>query len=399
MLNESVSAFFDAELVPNVPRWSEQGYVDREFWTKAGALGLLGASIPEAYGGAGGDIAHDCVIYLAEGHAGDFGFAFSVHNIAVHYILSYGTEEQKRRWLPRLATGELIGAIAMSEPGTGSDLQRVRTRADAHGNDYRVNGSKTFISNGQIANFFLLVAKTDTTQGSKGVSLFGTETDGLEGFRRGRNLDKLGLKAQDTSELFFDDVRICGDDLLGIEPGQGFYQLMRQLPWERLVIALQAVSTSRLALDLTLDYVKERKAFGQRVMDFQNTRFVLAELATKLRVTRAFVDECVVKHLAGELDAATASMAKWWSTQVQCDIVDECLQLHGGYGYMMEFPIAKLYADSRAKKIYGGTNEIMKELIARTLDQEGISACQKIDIYLNPKNKCRFKIAKSFHVR
>ena len=373
MLNESVSDFFDAELVPNVRRWSEQGHVDREFWTKAGALGLLGASIPEAYGGAGGDIAHDCVIYLAEGHAGDFGFAFSVHNIAVHYILSYGTEEQKRRWLPRLATGELIGAIAMSEPGTGSDLQRVQTRAEPNGNEYRVNGSKIFISNGQIANFFLLVAKTDTTgQGSKGVSLFGMETDGLEGFRRGRNLDKLGLKAQDTSELFFDDVRLSGDDLLGLEPGQGFYQLMRQLPWERLVIALQAVSTSRLALDLTLEYVKERKAFGQRIMDFQNTRFVLAELATKLQVTRAFVDECVVKHLAGELDAATASMAKWWSSQVQCDIVDECLQLHGGYGYMMEFPIAKLYADSRAQKIYGGTNEIMKELIARSLDQEGI---------------------------
>ena len=211
---------------------------------------------------------------LAEGYAGDFGFASSVHNIAVHYILSYGTQEQKRRWLPRLATGELIGAIAMSEPGTGSDLQRVRTWADAHGNEYRVNGSKTFISNGRIANFFLLVAKTDTTQGSKGVSLFGMETEGLEGFRRGRNLDKLGLKAQDTSELFFDDVRLSGDDLLGIEPGQGFYQLMRQLPWERLVIALQAVSMSRLALDLTLEYVKERKLFGQRVMDFQDAAFV-----------------------------------------------------------------------------------------------------------------------------
>ena len=295
-----------------------------------------------------------------------------MHNIAVHYILTYGTEDQKLRWLPRLATGELVGAIAMSEPGTGSDLQRVQTRADPDGNEYRVNGSKIFISNGQIANFFLLVAKTDTSEGSKGVSLFGMETDGLEGFRRGRNLDKLGLKAQDTSELFFDDVRLSGDDLLGLEPGQGFYQLTRQLPWERLVIALQAISVSRLALDLTLEYVQERKAFGQRIMDFQNTRFVLAELVTKLRVTRAFVDECVVKHLAGELDASTASMAKWWSTQVQCDIVDECLQLHGGYGYMMEFPIAKLYVDSRAQKIYGGTNEIMKELIARTLDKEGI---------------------------
>ena len=370
MFHASVAGFFEAELEPNVERWSEQGYVDREFWEKAGGLGILGASTPEEFGGAGGTIAHDCVTILAEGHTGDVGFSIAVHNIATHYILTYGTPAQKQRWLPRLATGELIGAIAMSEPGTGSDLQNVKTRATADGNDFVVNGSKIFISNGQIANLFLLVAKTESGEGAKGVSLFCVETDGLEGFRRGRKLEKLGLKSQDTSELFFEDVRVSADDLLGLEAGQGFYQLMKQLPWERLIIAVQAVGISELALDLTLKYVKERKAFNKRIMDFQNTRFVLAELHTKLEVTRAYVDKCIGLHLAGELDASAASMAKWWASQVQCDIVDECLQLHGGYGYMMEYPIAKLYADSRVQKIYGGTNEIMKELIARNLDSK-----------------------------
>ena len=371
LLEESVGGFFDNDLVPNISRWQDQGQVDREFWTKAGQLGLLGASIPEAYGGSGGTFAHDAVIYYKMGHTGDFGFGFGVHNIAAHYVLAYGTEEQKQRWLPRLCSGELVGAIAMSEPSTGSDLQNIKTRAEKDGNGYKINGSKIFISNGQVANFFMLVAKTDNAKGSKGVSLFGVETDGLAGFKRGRKLDKLGLKSQDTSELFFEDMPVSGDDLIGLEPGQGFYQLMKQLPWERLIIALQALSASEYALKLTLDYVRERKAFDQRIMDFQNTRFKLAELHTKLEVTRAFVDQCLAQQMVGTLTPAQASMAKYWASDVQCEIVDECLQLHGGYGFMMEFPIAKLYADSRVQKIYGGTNEIMKELIARDLDLNG----------------------------
>ena len=371
LLEESATGFFESELVPHIERWEKQGQIDREFWNKAGAMGLLGASVPEEYGGSGGTFAHDAVIYNTLGHTGDLGFGFGVHNIAMHYVLAYGTEEQKQRWLPRLCSGELVGAIAMSEPSTGSDLQNVKTRADKHGNGYKVNGSKTFISNGQIANFFMLVAKTDTSQGSKGISLFGVETDGLGGFKRGRKLDKLGLKSQDTSELFFEDMPLSGDDLIGLEPRQGFYQLMQQLPWERLIIALQAVSICEFAIKMTLDYVRERKAFNQRIMDFQNTRFKLAEVQTKLEVTRAFVDKCLEEQVAGTLSAVKASMAKYWASDIQCEVVDECLQLHGGYGFMMEFPIAKLYADSRVQKIYGGTNEIMKELIARDLDLNG----------------------------
>lgn len=368
LLQEAARRFFEAELVPNKEKWRHQGYVDRDFWRKSGEAGLLAASIPEAYGGVGGTYAHDAVIFLEQARVGDADFGLGVHNIAVHYVLGYGTEEQKERWLPRLASGEMIGAIAMTEPGTGSDLQSVRTSAELDGEHYLINGSKTFITNGQLANLLVLVAKTDRTQKAKGISLIMVETDGLEGFRRGRNLEKIGMKGQDTSELFFEDVRVPRNHLLGTREGQGFYGLMEQLPWERLLISISAVGICDFALQETLAYVRERKAFGRRIAEFQNTRFKLAEAKTKLEVTRAFVDRCLERLLKGELDAATASMAKWWSTQVQCEIVDECLQLHGGYGYMLEYPIAQLYGDSRVQKIYGGTNEIMKELIARALD-------------------------------
>lgn len=368
MLADAARRFFAAELVPHVERWSEQGVVDREFWLKAGEAGLLGATVPEAWGGAGGTLAHDSVICLEHARTADSGWGWGVHNICTHYVVAYGSEEQKARWLPKLASGEFVPSIAMSEPGTGSDLQAVRTSAVRDGDEYVINGSKTFITNGQTSDLVIVVAKTDPTAGARGVSLIMVETGDAPGFRRGRNLDKLGMKGQDTSELFFDDVRVPVANLIGADEGQGFVQLMTQLPWERLIIAIMAVGFSEVMLEETLTYVKERKAFGQRLMDFQNTRFKLAECKTKLEVTRAFVDDCIVKVVAGELDAATASMAKWWAAQVQCEIADECLQLHGGYGYMMEYPIARHYADSRAQQIYGGTREIMKELIARSLD-------------------------------
>lgn len=369
IFGESVGKFFEAELVPHQERWQKQGVVDRNFWLKAGDMGLLGAAISEEYGGFGGTAAHDAVILQSQARTGNVDFGSHVHNIAMHYIQSCGTEEQKRRWLPKMVTGEHIGAIAMTEPSTGSDLQSIKTTALASGNEYILNGSKTFITNGGSADIIVVVAKTDPKQGAKGVSLMIVETDQLEGFSRGANLKKIGMKGQDTAELFFDNVRVPTTNLLGTEEGKGFIQLMQQLPWERLILALMGVGICDFALDETLKYVKERKVFGQRVMDFQNTRFKLAEAKTKLEVTRAFVDQCLEKHLRGELDAPTASMAKYWTSQIQCEIVDECLQLFGGYGYMMEYPIARLYTDARVQKIYGGTNEIMKELIARDLDQ------------------------------
>jgi len=343
--------------------------VDRGFWQKAGDYGLLAASIPEEYGGMGGDCTHDAVIFGMLSYSGDSGFGLHVHNIAVHYILAFGTEEQKQRWLPRLASGELIGGICMTEPGTGSDLQGIRTRADRQGDEYVINGSKTFISNGQVGNFFVVVVKTDMDAGARGISLLGIETEGLKGFIRGNNLEKLGLKAQDTSELFFEDMRIPASNLLGGVEGQGFAQLMNQLSWERLIVAIGSLGASDLAMRETIRYVNERKAFGQPLMQFQNTRFKLAEAKTKLEVTRAFIEKCVGKKLKGTLGAAEASMAKLWASEVQNEIVDECLQLHGGYGYMMEYPIARLYADARVQKIYAGTSEIMKELISRSLTE------------------------------
>ena len=335
---------------------------------KAGEAGILGAAIEEAYGGAGAGISFDAITIYEQARCSDSGWGFGIQSIVIHYIRAYGTEDQKARWLPKLATGEMVAALAMTEPGGGSDVQSVRTSATKTGNEYLITGSKTFITNGQTANLICLAAKTDKDAGASGVSLIMVETDNLEGFRRGKNLSKLGLKAQDTTELFFEDARVPKNNLLGIQEGQGFYQLMNQLPWERLLIGITALGAIDFALEETTRYVRERKAFGTRVMDFQNTRFKLAEMKTKAEVTRSFLNDGIQKLDAGILDASTASMAKWWGSQTQCEIMDECVQLHGGYGYMMEYPITRLYADARVQKIYGGTNEIMKELIARSLD-------------------------------
>lgn len=367
MFADEIEKFLAAELLPNMDRYLEQRFVDRAFWQKAADYGLLGSSIPEEYGGMGGDYSHDAVIFSALGRSGDTGFGLAVHNIAIHYILAIGTEEQKQRWLPRLANGELIGGICMTEPGAGSDLQGIRTRADKQGDEYIVNGSKTFISNGQVGTFFIAAVKTDPAAGARGVSLFGIETEGNEGFLRGSNLEKLGLKAQDTSEMFFENMRVPEKNLLGGVEGLGFGQLMNELSWERLIVAIGCLGASDLAMQETVRYVNERKAFGKPLMQLQNTRFKLAEAKTKLEVTRAFIEKCIEKKIQGRLSAAEASMAKLWASEVQNDIVDECLQLHGGYGYMMEYPIARLYADARVQKIYAGTSEIMKELISRSL--------------------------------
>jgi acyl-CoA dehydrogenase len=368
MLYEMAQRFMADEIAPHYDAYEKNEIVDRSAWEKAGAAGLLCASMPEQYGGAGGSFAHESAIIDAIGHVGVDGFGIVLHNVIVApYILHYGSEEQKKKWLPRLASGELIGAIAMTEPGAGSDLQGVKTRAEKDGNQYRINGSKTFITNGQNANLVIVVAKTDPAQGAKGTSLIVVETDEVEGFERGRNLDKIGLKANDTSELFFNDVRVPTANLLGAEEGQGFVQLMQQLPQERLLIGGQAVAMAERALAVTIDYVKERQAFGRPILDFQNTQFKLAELKTETTIGRVFYNDCVTRHLDGGLDPSTASMAKYWLSDLQGKVVDECLQLHGGYGYMNEYPIARMYRDARVQRIYGGTNEIMKLLIARTL--------------------------------
>jgi acyl-CoA dehydrogenase len=368
LLSDSARRFFLEECAPHYERWEAQGAVDRDMWLKAGETGLLGAEVPEAYGGPGGSFAHDAVITYEANRAGIDGWGGPLHNaIVIPYILHYGSEEQKRRWLPRLVTGELIGAIAMTEPGAGSDLQAIRTTAKRDGNHYLINGAKTFITNGQLANLIVVVTKTDPAAGARGTSLFVVEADEVEGFRRGRTLDKIGLKANDTSELFFDDTRVPADALLGTQEGQGFAQLMQQLPQERLLIAIYAAARIERALAETLAYVKDRKVFGQPVIDFQNSRFVLAECKTEATIAKVFVDHCIERHLQGGLDTATASMAKYWVTDLQCRIIDRCLQLHGGYGYMNEYPIARMYRDARVERIYGGTNEIMKVLIARTL--------------------------------
>lgn len=368
MLEDMTNRFMEEEIAPHYDRYEKQEMVDREAWEKAGAAGLLCASMPEEYGGGGGSYAHEAVIAEAIGHVGVDGFGLALHNsIVAPYILHYGSEEQKKKWLPRMASGELISAIAMTEPGAGSDLQGVKTTALKDGNHYKINGSKTFITNGQHANLIVLVVKTDPTAGAKGTSLIVIETKDLEGFERGRNLDKIGLKSNDTSEMFFTDVRVPTSNLLGTEEGRGFFQLMDQLPQERLLIANQAIAAIERALALTIDYVKERKAFGKSVMEFQNTQFKLAELKTEASVARVFVDHCVKIHLQGDLDAVTASMAKYHTTELQCKVMDACLQLHGGYGYMNEYPIARMFRDARVQRIYGGTNEIMKVLISRSL--------------------------------
>jgi len=368
LFEEEVGKFFSRELAPHVEKWRDQGVVDRWAWEKAGEAGILCASMPEEYGGAGGNFAHEQILMEQQVYAGVEGFGMGLHNcIVAPYIEHYGTEEQKQRWLPKLATGELVAAIAMTEPGTGSDLQSVKTTALQDGNHYVINGQKTFITNGQTANFIIVVCKTDPGEGARGVSLMVVETDEVEGFKRGRNLKKLGNKAQDTSELFFDDVRIPMTNLLGPEEGQGFFQLMEQLPQERHQIAVQGMAAIEAALKLTIDDVKEREAFGKPVIKFQNTQFVLAECKAKATMARVFVDHCTDLLIQKKLDATTASMSKMLISDLENEIIDECLQLHGGYGYMDEYPIAQMYADARVQRIYGGANEIMKVLIARTL--------------------------------
>jgi alkylation response protein AidB-like acyl-CoA dehydrogenase len=369
MFSDAAGKFFQREATPQkIAKWREQGQVDREIWEKAAENGLLGVSIPAEYGGAGGDFRHDVVLVEQIAKNAVEGFALQLHNVIVlPYILLHGTEEQKRKWLPRLCNGELISAIAMSEPGAGSDLQSIRTTAIRDGNGYRINGSKTFISNGQIANFVVVVAKTDPSKGAKGTSLLIVETDVAEGFRRGKTLDKIGNEAQDTSELFFDDVWVPADHLLGLEEGRGFLQLMAELPRERLLMAISGVNTMERAINATVDYVKQRKAFGQTVFDFQNTQFKLAEAKAKATVAKVFVNDCIAKALDGTLDNTTSAIAKMWVTDTEWQIVDDCLQLHGGYGYVNEYPIAHMFRNSRVQRIYGGSNEIMKVLIARSL--------------------------------
>jgi acyl-CoA dehydrogenase len=368
LLEEQARRFIDAQFVPHLERWNEEGMYDREVWAKAGAAGLLCASMPEQYGGAGGSFAHEVAINRALSLAGFDAFGAPLHSgIVAPYILHHGTEEQKRRWLPRLATGELVGAIAMTEPGAGSDLQGVRTRAARHGNGYVLDGAKTFISNGQHANLVIVVAKTDPAAGAKGISLMVVETDEVQGFRRGRKLKKLGFDAADTSELFFEDVALPAESLLGAAENQGFAQLMSELPQERLIVAVHAQAMIERALTLTIDYVKQREAFGRKLIEFQNTQFVLADCKTEATVARVFVDHCIGRLIEGALDTVAASMAKCWVTDTEGKIVDRCLQLFGGYGYMDEYPISRMYRDSRVLRIYAGTNEIMKLVIARSL--------------------------------
>ncbi|WP_085726533.1 acyl-CoA dehydrogenase family protein [Pseudomonas sp. R37(2017)] len=368
IFQDSIRRFIAEELVPHEERWGQQHHVDREIWLKAGEFGMLLPSIPEEYGGAGGTFAHDAIITLEQSRAISTSLGTNVHSgIVAHYLLRYASEEQKLKWLPKMARGEMIGAIAMSEPGAGSDLQAIKTRAVRDGDEYVINGSKTFITNGYHADLILVVVKTDPEKGAKGVSIVVVETENLEGFRRGRFLEKIGQRGQDTTELFFDDVRVPCAHLLGTEEGKGFIQLMQQLPQERMIIALGALATMERAIEETVNYTRDRKVFGKSLLDLQNTRFKLAECQTVATIARTFVDDCMVKVLKGELSPETAAMAKWWCTQQNCQVIDECLQLHGGYGYMVEYPIARMYMNSRVTKIFGGSNEIMKELVARTL--------------------------------
>jgi alkylation response protein AidB-like acyl-CoA dehydrogenase len=364
---KTARTFFEREVTPHHEQWERDGIVPRELWLKAGEAGLLCFDVPEEYGGPGvDDFRYNVILSEEQTRAGANGPGFSVHSdIIVPYLTSIADDEQKKRWLPGCVSGEIITAIAMTEPGAGSDLQGVRTTAIDQGDHYLLNGSKTFISNGINADLVIVVARTDPEAGHKGISLIVVER-GMEGFERGRNLDKIGLHAQDTAELSFSDVAVPKENLLG-EEGQGFVYLMQNLPQERLIIAAQAVAASEAIVEMCLDYAKTREAFGKPIGKFQHNRFLIAEMSTEVRVARAFLNECLAKHLDGKLDAVDASMAKWWSTELQNKLANQGVQLHGGYGYMMEFPIARAYLDSRISTIYGGTTEIQKEIIGRSL--------------------------------
>ncbi|CAN5712787.1 acyl-CoA dehydrogenase family protein [soil metagenome] len=366
-LRDLARTFCEKEIRPHIETFIADKHVDRDLWNRAGAVGLLCLSIPEEYGGGGGTFAHEAILIEEQARVGDSSWGASLHNgIVAHYLLAYGTEDQKQQWLPKMASGEVVGAIAMTEPGTGSDLQNIKTKAIRQGEEYVVSGSKTFITNVSQADLVLTVAKTDPDDKAAGISLMLVPT-AAEGFSRGRVLEKIGMKGQDTSELFFDNVRVPATSLLGHTEGQGFIQLMEQLPQERLLVAVSNVAAMELCLTETLRYVRDRSAFGRPIWGFQNTKFKMAEVATEARVARAFVDECIELHLDGELDIPTAAMAKLWCSERAQRVADACLQLHGGYGYMNEYPIARAWADLRVSQIYAGSSEIMKEIISRSL--------------------------------
>ncbi|MCW2779920.1 MAG: acyl-CoA dehydrogenase [Marmoricola sp.] len=374
-VRDLAAAYFTKEVGPNAEKHVAQGHPDRALYRRAGELGLLGMSLPEAYGGGGGSFAHEAALIEEQARAGDttMGFAVDV-GIVAHYVNAYATEDQKQRWLPKICSGEWVASIAMTEPGTGSDLQAITTRAvkDASTGsgqaEYVINGSKTFISNGHLCSLLIIAAKTGEEAGAAGISLIVAEVDDeTPGFQRGRILDKMGQKGQDTAELFFDDLRVPTANLLGPEEGKGFYQMMEQLPQERLITGLIAQAAIEAAVEMTVTYTKDRQAFGKPLFALQNTRFELAECETISRVNRAFLDQCIVKHIDGKLDATEASMAKYWISDRATEVADRCLQLFGGYGYMNEYPIAHIYADVRVLRILAGANEVMKELIARSL--------------------------------
>ncbi len=365
---KSLRRFFAEEVMPHHEKWEEQQHVDRAIWNRAGELGFLCLTIPEEYGGMGADRLYSTVLMEEQTHAGASGVGFSVHSdIIANYLYNFGNEAQKKHWLPKMASGEAIGAVAMTEPGTGSDLQSIKTRAVKDGDDYVINGSKIFITNGYLSDIVVVVARTgDSGEGSKDISLILVEA-GTPGFTKGRPLKKVGMKGQDTCELFFKDVRVPQSNLLGPKEGMGFIMLMKELAWERLIIAILSIAGAQAALDMTLEYTRNRKVFGKPVASFQNSRFKLAEMKAEIGIGQVFVDRCIELQLKNKLAPDAAAAAKYWASDLLCKVVDECVQLHGGYGYMLEYPIARAYIDSRASKIYGGTNEIMKELIARTL--------------------------------
>ena len=366
LFRDAVRCFMAIEIAPKHAQWEEQGYVDRELWRKAGAAGYLCPTMPGAYGGSGVDICYSTILMEEQLRIGATGPGFQLHSeIVAPYLLHYGSEQLKSHYLPKMATGEMIAAIAMTEPGAGSDLQGVRTTAARDGEHYVLNGSKTFITNGMHCDLVIVVAKTDPTAGSKGISLFVVDTT-MAGFTKGRRLHKMGMSAQDTSELFFDNVRVPVQNMLG-EEGRGFVYLMQELPWERLQIAITAMAACHAALEWTVQYARDRKAFGKPILAQQTVAHTLADIKTEIAVGQAFVDQCIEQQLAGTLDATAASMAKYWATETQFKVMDRCVQLFGGYGYMHEYPIARAWADARVQRIYGGTNEIMKELISRSL--------------------------------